>query len=64
MTISQNSADRDWYRIRESPQYERDREFLDLSIKYKYTLIRSTVQELWLLKFGEGVSSKQTELSG
>jgi hypothetical protein len=62
-TNSQNSADWDWYKIRESAQYESDREFWDLSRKYKYTLIRPTVQELWSLKVGGGVSSSQTELS-
>jgi hypothetical protein len=33
-------------------QYESDREFWDLSRKYKYILIRPTVQELWSLQFG------------
>jgi hypothetical protein len=30
----------------------------------KYTFILPTVQELWSVKVGEGVSSEQTELSG
>jgi hypothetical protein len=46
MTISQNSTDWDWYRIRKNAQYGNDREFEDLSRKNKYTLIRPTVQEL------------------
>jgi hypothetical protein len=61
--ISQNSADWERYRIRESAQYEIDREFRDLSRKHKYTLIQPTVQELWSLKVGGGVSSEQIELS-
>jgi hypothetical protein len=63
-TISQNSADWDWYRIRKNTQYRSDREFWDISRKHKYTLIRPTVQELRSLKFREGVSSGQIELSG
>jgi hypothetical protein len=43
MTISQNSADWDWYRIKKSAQYESDREFWALSIKHKYTPIRPTM---------------------
>jgi hypothetical protein len=64
MTISQNLADPIWCRIRRNEKYESDREFWDLSRKNKYTLIRPTVQELWSLKFGGGVSSGQIELSG
>jgi hypothetical protein len=63
-TISQNSADWDWYRIRKNAQYGSDREFWDLSRKHKYTLIWPTVQELWSLKVVGGVSSGQIELSG
>jgi hypothetical protein len=46
MTISQNSTDWDWYRIRKNAKYGNDREFEELSRKNKYTLIRPTVQEL------------------
>jgi hypothetical protein len=49
MMIPQNSADRVRYIIRKNAQYENDREFWDLSIKNKYTLILPTVQELGLL---------------
>jgi hypothetical protein len=63
-TISQNSADWDWYRIKKNAQFGSDGEFWDLSRKHKYTLIRPTVQELWSLKVGGGVSSRQIELSG
>jgi hypothetical protein len=63
-TISQNSADWIWCRIRRSDQYKSDREFLDLSIKHKYALIQPTVQKLRSLKFGGGVSSEQIGLSG
>jgi hypothetical protein len=64
MAISQNSADWIRCRIRRNVQCKRDKEFLDLSRKYKYTLIRPTAQELGSLKVGEGVSSGQIELFG
>jgi hypothetical protein len=54
-----------WFlRIRRNAQYESDREFWDLSKKNKYTPIRPTVQELWSLKVGGGVSSGEVKLSG
>jgi hypothetical protein len=52
MTISQNSTDGVWYRIRKNTQYENDREFWDLFKKHKYTPILPTVQELWSLQVG------------
>jgi hypothetical protein len=61
--ISQNSADWIRCRIRRKLQCKGDREFLDLFIKYKYTLIRPTVQELRSLKVGADVSSGQIRLS-
>jgi hypothetical protein len=64
MTISQNPADWIRCRIRRNDQCQSYREFLELSRKHKYTLIRPTVQDLWSLKVGEGVSSGQIELSG
>jgi hypothetical protein len=63
MTISQNSADWIQYRIKRNIQCKSDREFGDLSRKYKYTLIRPTVQELQSLEIEEGVSSGQIKLS-
>jgi hypothetical protein len=62
--ISQNSADWIRCRIRKSPQCESDREFGDVSRKHKYALIWPTVQELWSLKVGRGISSGQIKLSG
>jgi hypothetical protein len=62
--IPQTTADWDWYRIKKSAQYENDRDLRDLSIKYKYTLIRPTAQELWSVKVGGGASSGQIKLSG
>jgi hypothetical protein len=51
-TISQNSADWKWCRIRKNVQYESDREFWDTYRKHKYVPIRLTVQELSSLKVG------------
>jgi hypothetical protein len=63
-TTSQNSTNLIRCGTSRNIQCKSDREFLDLSRKYKYTLIQLTVQELWSLKVGGGVSSGQIELSG
>jgi hypothetical protein len=63
-TISQNSANWIRCRIKRNVKCKSDIEFWYLSIKYKYALIRPTVQELHSLEVGEGVSSWQIKLSG
>jgi hypothetical protein len=51
--------------MRKNTQYESDREFLYLSRKHKYILIRPTVQELWSLQVGVllEIGSRQMKLS-
>jgi hypothetical protein len=49
MMISKIPTDWNWGRFRENNQHESCRYFLDLSIKYKNTHIRSTDQKLWSL---------------
>jgi hypothetical protein len=61
---SQNSANWKRCRTRKRAQYKSDREFWDLSRKYKYALIWPTVQELSSLEVGEGVNFGQIKLSG
>jgi hypothetical protein len=56
--ISQNSTDRKWCRIRKNAEYKSDREFLVLSKKHKYILIRPTVQVLWSLQVGDAAENQ------
>jgi hypothetical protein len=51
-TMLQNSANWIQCKIRRNVQCKSDREFQDLSRKYKYALIRPTVQELRSLQVG------------